>query len=222
MNISEKGVALIKSFEGLCLKACKAIPSEPYYTIGYGHYGADVSPNMTITQAQAEKLLKQDLSIFERAVETNVPFPINQNQFDALVSFTYNCGTGSLKTLVNNRTPDIVAEKILLYDKANGQTLPGLTRRRQAERKLFLTEEGLSVTQYEELKLMITSLSNDIKELKNPMIYNYIDKNMPEWARPTIQKLMDKGLLKGTENGLNLTEDLMRVLVINDRAGIYN
>ena len=53
------------------------------------------------------------------------------------------------------------------------------------------------------------------------MVYNFIDGNMPEWARPTIQKLVDKGCLKGDENGLNLTDELLRILVINDRAGIY-
>ena len=53
------------------------------------------------------------------------------------------------------------------------------------------------------------------------MIYNYIDNNMPEWARPTIQKLVDRGILKGDGDGLNLDENLMRLLVINDRAGLY-
>lgn len=55
----------------------------------------------------------------------------------------------------------------------------------------------------------------------HPMIYNYIDENMPEYARPTIQKLVNKGLLKGSGGGLNLTDDLLRLLVINDRAGLY-
>lgn len=77
------------------------------------------------------------------------------------------------------------------------------------------TEGELTMTQYEELKNMIDSLYS-------PMIYNYIDDNMPDWAKPTIQKLVDKGVLKGNEDGLNLTEDLMRMLVINDRAGLYD
>ncbi len=62
--------------------------------------------------------------------------------------------------------------------------------------------------------------NKDKEEL--PMIYNYIDDNMPDWARPTIQKLVDKGILKGDENCLNLTEDAIRILVINDRAGLYD
>ena len=80
--------------------------------------------------------------------------------------------------------------------------------------KQELTKEELTMNQYEELKAKID-------KLENPMIYNYIDENMPDWARPTIQKLVDKGILKGEENGLNLTEDLLRMLVINDRAGLY-
>ena len=89
-------------------------------------------------------------------------------------------------------------------------------------------KEDLSMTQYEELKNALTDLTETVKilaveleNMKHPMIWNYIDENMPEWARPTIQKLADKGLLKGGENGLNLTEELMRLLVINDRAGLY-
>lgn len=59
--------------------------------------------------------------------------------------------------------------------------------------------------------------------LSGKMIYNYVDKNMPEWARPTIQKMMDKGFLQGDENGcLGLTDELLRVFVTNDRAGLYN
>ena len=69
----------------------------------------------------------------------------------------------------------------------------------------------------------VSAVTSDVDELKKPkMIYNYIDNNMPEWARPTIQKLVDKGILQGDENGLGLTDDLLRVLVINDRAGLYD
>lgn len=90
-------------------------------------------------------------------------------------------------------------------------------------------EGGLTMSQYETLKSLIENLSSkvndvaaDVKVLKNPMIYNYIDDNMPDWAKPTIEKLVNKGFLKGGDDGLNLTEDLMRILVINDRAGIYD
>lgn len=85
-------------------------------------------------------------------------------------------------------------------------------------------EEELTMSQYDELKNMISDLSNKVEVLSNPMIYNYIDDNMPDWAKPTIQKLVDKGILKGTNDSgdLGLTEEIMRILVINDRAGIYD
>ena len=90
-------------------------------------------------------------------------------------------------------------------------------------------KEDLSMTQYEELKNEISSLTETVKllatELKDAtekMIYNYIDDNMPSWARASVQKLVNKGVLKGDENGLNLTEDLMRILVVNDRLGLYD
>lgn len=75
---------------------------------------------------------------------------------------------------------------------------------------------------FNELVNVVSDLQTTIDKLANPMIYNYIDKNMPEYARPTIQKLVDKGILQGDENGLGLTDDLLRVLVINDRAGLYD
>ncbi len=95
----------------------------------------------------------------------------------------------------------------------------------------LVESEDLTMTQYEELKAenerqneIINTMGQEIAELKtsaNPMVYNYIDDNMPDWAVPTITKLVNSGALKGNENGLNLTEDLMRMLVINDRMGNY-
>lgn len=84
-------------------------------------------------------------------------------------------------------------------------------------------DEGeLTMTQYEELKMQIDALSEKVAHLENKMIYNYIDDNMPEWARPTIQKLVDKGYLKGDEDGkLDLTDEMLRMFVVNDRAGLY-
>ncbi len=92
-----------------------------------------------------------------------------------------------------------------------------------------LNKEELSMSQYEELKNEISELTETVRlltaevyEATHPMIYNYIDANMPDWARPTIQKLVTNGILIGDENGLNLTEDMLRILVINDRAGLYD
>lgn len=94
------------------------------------------------------------------------------------------------------------------------------------------SEDELMSKEYEELKAendrqneIINQMGTELEELRNTaksVIYDYVDDNMPEWARPTIQKLVDKGFLKGDEDGkLGLTEDLMRMLIVNDRAGIY-
>lgn len=143
MTTSQKGIDLIKQFEGCRLKAYKAIPSEKYFTIGYGHYGADVVEGMTISQADAEEFLRRDLGKFEAYVE-KTGLKLNQNQFDALVSFTYNCGPGNLLKLVAGRTIPQIGSAILKYNKAGGKVLKGLTRRREAEYNLFFGKEGVS------------------------------------------------------------------------------
>lgn len=137
MNTSQKGIDLIKKQEGCRLQAYKPIPTERFWTIGYGHYGPDVKPGQMITQAEAEILLGIDLKKYEQAVESMTPFAMTQAQFDALVSFAYNCGVGNLKKLVSGRTAPQVADAILKYTKAGGKVLPGLARRRQEERDLF-------------------------------------------------------------------------------------
>lgn len=140
MNISKEGLNLIKEFEGLRLKAYKAVPSEPYYTIGYGHYGRDVKEGMEITEEQADRYLKMDLASAERAVRSIDQYKdMSQGQYDALVSFTYNCGAGNLKKLTNGRSLDVIGKKITLYNKAGGRVLKGLVRRREAEKKLFFS-----------------------------------------------------------------------------------
>lgn len=79
------------------------------------------------------------------------------------------------------------------------------------------------MTQYEELKSMITALNNKVEQLANPMIYAWIDNNMPDWAKPTIEKLYNKGYLKGDEEGkLNLDMNMLRILVILDRSGAFD
>ena len=139
MTTSNNGIELIKKFEGCRLTAYKALPTEKYYTIGYGHYGADVTEGMNISQADAVEFLKRDLQKFEGYVN-KVNLAINQNQFDALVSFTYNCGPGNLQKLVLGRTLRQIADALPRYCKAGGKELKGLKKRREAERALFLSE----------------------------------------------------------------------------------
>lgn len=143
MKISDKGIALIKKYEGCRLAAYKCPAG--VWTIGYGHTGKvdgkAICSGMKITSAKATTLLKSDLAVFEKAVANckYLTFKPNQNQFDALVSFAFNCGTGSLNTLVKNRSAKVVSEKLLLYNKANGNVLAGLVNRRKAEKALFDT-----------------------------------------------------------------------------------
>ena len=100
--------------------------------------------------------------------------------------------------------------------------------------KVFLSElknkgDVLNMTQYEELKNELKELVETVKiltvelhDVKNPMIYNYIDENMPEWARASVQKAINKGIIKGEENGLNLTYSDLRSIVREDRAGLFD
>ena len=139
MKISQEGIDLIKRFEGCRLKAYKALPTEKEFTIGYGHYGSDVKEGMVITQKQADDLLVKDLERFEGYVASATKhLSLNINEFSALVSFTYNCGPGNLKRLVAERNTDQIANMIMSFNHAGGKELAGLTKRRKAERELFL------------------------------------------------------------------------------------
>lgn len=137
MVTSNNGINLIKKFEGCRLTAYQ--DSVGVWTIGYGHTKG-VKKGQTITEAQATTFLKSDLSTAEKYVmRHNATYNFNQNQFDALVSFTFNCGGGNLSKLTNNdkRTIAEISEKILSYNKGGGKVLNGLTRRRKAEKELF-------------------------------------------------------------------------------------
>ena len=144
MKINNAGLKLIKSFEGCRLTAYKVVPTEKYYTIGWGHYGADVSKDEKWTQKQADEQLKKDLVKYENYVDKYVKIALNENQFSALVSFCYNCGAGNLKKLVEGRSVKQIAAAIPSYNKSGGKVLAGLTRRRNAEVKLFNTSVNKS------------------------------------------------------------------------------
>ena len=146
MNISDKGLNLIKEFEGCVLHAYR--DSVGVITIGIGTTNADASiigtkiyMGMTISQETAEEWLRKSVNAkYAPLVDRyNGTYHWNQNQFDALVSFAYNLG--SIDTLVQygSRSISEISNKILAYDKAGGQTLAGLTRRRKAEKELFDT-----------------------------------------------------------------------------------
>lgn len=141
-HINEKGLALVKEFEGCELEAylCPA----GVWTIGYGHTFA-VEMGQVISETEAEALLREDLKQAEEAVDRLVTVPINENQFSALVSFVFNLGAGAFtnSTLLKkiNAEEFDAADQLLRWNKAGDEELPGLTRRRHAERALFLGED---------------------------------------------------------------------------------
>ncbi|WP_052091955.1 lysozyme [Paenibacillus sp. FSL H7-0357] len=179
-KISQVGINLIKSFEGCRLKAYKPVPTEEYWTIGWGHYGPDIKAGMTMTQAQADSMLVADLAKYEAYVNNPAYVPVtaqlNQNQFDALVSFCYNCGSGSLKKLCAGRTIVEIAQNITKYNKGGGNVLAGLVRRRQVELELF------------------TKAAEAIKEDDTLELTNY------QWTtlRAQVKALLDTGTIKDT------------------------
>jgi lysozyme len=140
MNISQNGIKLIQQFEGCVLFGYKDAVGVP--TIGWGHTGG-VYLGQRISQAQADDLLKNDLKKYENGVREAVRVPLNQNQFDALVSFAYNCGISALKTStlcqkLNAKDYKGAAAEFDKWTKAGGQVLNGLVKRRNAEQALFL------------------------------------------------------------------------------------
>lgn len=144
MKTSDKGINLIKSFEGLRLSAYKPISTEKYYTIGYGHYGEDVKPNDRITKEMAETLLKEDLQKFESGVYRALKYnAICQHKFDALVSFAYNVGLANfakstlLKKVLANPYDKTIKDEFMKWVFAGGKKLDGLVKRRNAESELY-------------------------------------------------------------------------------------
>ena len=146
MQTSDKGIALIKQFEGCKLTAYQ--DSVGVWTIGYGWTqpvdGKPIRAGMTIKQETAERLLKTGLVSYESDVSRLVKVGLTQGQFDALVSFTYNLGARSLSTSILLRKLNAgdyagAADELLRWNKAGGKVLNGLTRRREAERALFLS-----------------------------------------------------------------------------------
>jgi lysozyme len=140
MHMSQGGLDnLLKKFEGCKLKAYRC-PAN-VCTIGYGHTSAAGAPmvndGMTITQAQAEDILKRDIVKYEIAVMDLVKVKLTQNQFDVLTDFAYNAGVGNLKSStmlkkVNAGDLDAVPAELMKWAKGGGKVLPGLVRRRQA------------------------------------------------------------------------------------------
>lgn len=136
MRISETGKVFIKKFEGCQLVAYKAVNTEKYWTIGWGHYSAAIKKGEKISQKQADQLFDEDIKKFEHYVN-QLKMNFKQNQFDALVSFAYNCGPANLQRLCSKRSIASISHWIPAYNKSGGVVLRGLTHRRAQEKILF-------------------------------------------------------------------------------------
>lgn len=146
--MNKEGLALLKSLEGCRLTAYK-LSNEKYYTIGYGHYGADVKKGQTITQAEAEAIFLKDLEKFEKHVD-NVAVKkfgaLTPNQHAALTSYCYNRGLGGLRELINNSsTIEEVARNFPVYWGSNTTYKNALINRRKKEQALFVSAPSADV-----------------------------------------------------------------------------
>ena len=145
MNISKEGLSLIKKFEGCELEAY-LFPAG-VWTIGYGHT-KDVKEGDKINKEEADYLLQEEMIEYESYINDFVEVPLNQNQFDALCSWVYNLGPTNLKNstmlrVLNEEKYADVPQEIKRWNKAGGEVLDGLIKRREAEAKMFLGEEWL-------------------------------------------------------------------------------
>lgn len=149
MKVSSHGIALIMNFEGLRTAAYKPVSSEKGWTIGYGHHGPDVNEHSICTELEANRLLKLDLEKVERQITAALnadEIEVTQCQFDALCSLLFNLSGGIFKLVrfklwAKLKAGDVegAAHEFLDINKAGGVEVEGLTRRRKAEAKLFLS-----------------------------------------------------------------------------------
>ena len=144
MKISDAGIELIKRFEGCKLTSYPdpATGGDPW-TVGYGHTGPEVGPGLVIDDERADDMLRPDLEKFEKCVDKVLMVPVTQQQFDACVSLAFNIGCRNFQgsTLIkklNAQDDSGAADQFLRWNMAAGKEMLGLTRRRRAERDLFL------------------------------------------------------------------------------------
>ena len=148
MKIDKYGLNLIIKFESCKLTAYKVDNAEKYYTIGYGHYGADVKKNMKISKDTAIKLFRNDIKFFENCVNSCLKVKITQSMFNASVSFTYNVGFSAFKNstllkYVNKKQFKKASKEFKKWNKCGGKVLKGLVNRRLLEQVEF-ERQGLS------------------------------------------------------------------------------
>ena len=147
MKSSDLLIRKIKEFEGLSLKAYKPVPTEKFYTIGYGHYGADVKANQVITEKEAESLLRKDLEKFEDYVN-NLGVCKRYSEFASLVDFSFNLGTAALgrstllKYIRQGKAEQYIRGEFAKWVNSKGMRLKGLVIRRAWEADRYYGKEA--------------------------------------------------------------------------------
>lgn len=177
--VNKAGIDLIKSFEGLFLKPYLdpiKIPTIGFGTIKYPNGKAVTMQDPAITEIQATEYLIHEVEMKASSVEKMVKVPLNDNEYAALVSFSYNVGSNALQTstlmkLLNAGADRVtVADQFLRWDKAGGKQLPGLTRRRQAERSLFLQPTVDSKVEHLSSIPSDDEINNKLKDLEDEIM----------------------------------------------------
>lgn len=158
--MTTEAIELIKRMEGLRLNAYKPVPTEKYYTIGYGHYGADVAKDMVIDEDTAERMLMNDLEVYifnvKKALQSYAT--VNEYQFGALVSFCFNVGVGNflkstlLKKVRKDPNDPTIADEFNKWVYAGGKKLMGLVQRRQLEATLYFKKTDIDAGYHCNLK----------------------------------------------------------------------
>ena len=178
MKIDKYGLNLIIKFESCKLTAYKVDNTEKYYTIGYGHYGADVKKDMKISKDTAIKLFRNDIKYFERCVNNCLKVKITQSMFNSLVSFTYNVGFSAFKNstllkYVNKKQFTKASKEFKKWNKCGGKVLKGLVKRRLLEQTEF-ERQGIAPSYIEINNYTLPSLKGIIKNYirhKNQLLY---------------------------------------------------
>lgn len=143
VGMDDSGINLIKKFEGF---NTKAYGDYGQYSIGYGTRAK--SPDEVITQEEADTRLRDETSLVSKYIQNTIKVPLTQNQHNALVSFGYNIGVGGIGALaedINAGNHQRVAERMLTFNRAGGQVLPGLVKRRQLESQMYGTDAQVSI-----------------------------------------------------------------------------
>ena len=210
MKINGLGLGLIKNFEGCSYKAYR-LKGERYYTIGYGHsFDDSITKDTVWNQKQCDDALRKDLARFEGYVTKYAcrKFELNENQFSALVSYTYNRGVGGLQQLLRNSTSiQQLSDNIVVYWGSAEKYKNGLIRRRKVEKMLFDTPVAN--------KAINKAINKDLEQAVSKIIKSGIAINYNQWKR---EDLINLAYVPALLNKLGGIEQLVSKGVISNKA----